>query len=544
MCKSNSRLAFIFYIGVVGKDLQTLLTAVCIVLQLGNIVFGVNPLKEEESIVTSTQELQILSDIIGISSHHLAHCFTYKTMTAVHDTYQVPLRVEDAKSTCDAFAKDCYRAIFDWLVNRTNDSTCADYNYVEAERVKRYSCISVLDISGFECFETNSFEQLLINHANERLQKTFTETIIDSVIEEYNREGVSFDKIEHEDNDSVIRVLEGKMGLMPLLNEESIRPQGSDAGFVNKIYSSHSTTSKSSKLIFHRHYQLSKTLFGIRHFARDVTYDAAGFVMKNKDTLPVDVVQCALRSTNEIISGGITPNQTLSPQKTQSALTGTSLWTSFERQMTNLFKQIKQTRIWYVRCIIPNNEKKPFALDLKCALTQLRSVGLLTALKMSHASFPNKQSLTYIVRRFWMLGRFGKKYELGTDYGNQTEVRRDCEKLLNHAFNGESLSSLCVIGITKVYFRTGCLEELESKRARAYDKSASMIQARVRGILARKLYKILKLQSNLEKEVMKERKITIYHYFIPLTILPLYLLRYMFGSVRRPRKRVYRSSWH
>eukprot|EP00551_Chaetoceros_affinis_P008702 CAMPEP_0203684068 /NCGR_PEP_ID=MMETSP0090-20130426/47847_1 /ASSEMBLY_ACC=CAM_ASM_001088 /TAXON_ID=426623 /ORGANISM="Chaetoceros affinis, Strain CCMP159" /LENGTH=1230 /DNA_ID=CAMNT_0050553231 /DNA_START=174 /DNA_END=3864 /DNA_ORIENTATION=+ len=751
-------------IGVDGSELQTLLMAVCIVLQLGNITFIPNPENEEEAVISNEEELHILSEMIGIPSSELSHCLTHKTMNAVHDTYQVPLKLDDAKSTCDAFAKECYRALFDWLVSKTNESTCADRNYKEAHRVSRYSCISVLDICGFECFETNGFEQLLINHANERLQKTFTETMIDAVMEEYKEEKIIVDNIEHEDNETVIRFFEGKMGLIPLLNEECIRPQGSDAGFVNKVYATHSTTSKSSKLVFQRNYQLSKTLFGIRHFAKDVTYDATGFLMKNKDTLPFDafslldnktmttnrdtcqvplkvgasksscdalakecylalfdwlvnatnestcadtnykrahrvsryscisvldicgfecfetngfeqllinhanerlqktftetmidavmeeyefegipmetiehednetviqffegkmglmsllneecilprssdasfvkkiyathdknlpssklffeknfqlakhsktlfgirhfakdvtydatgflmknkdtlpfdVLSCAVKSTNHIIRAGIQPNQSFKSKK-KSALVGTSLWSSFERQMTTLFTQIKRTRVWFVRCIIPNNNKQPFSLDLKCTLTQLRSVGLLTALKMSHASFPNKQAFDHILRRFWFLGSFGDKYAFGKVDGREEEIREDCEKLLCSVLSdgkggegsvgeGGDHMSLYETGRTKVYFREGSLEELESERAKAFDKSASKIQARVRGIKARKDFKKLRAQLVIQKqEAIERKKLSIY--LIPFAILPLFLLRYMFGSVRRP----------
>ncbi len=532
---------FVLHLGVVNTELQELLMVVCIVLQLGNIIFKPNPSNAEEAIICNIDELKNLSDMLGVDAQELEHCLTYKTMKAVHDTYQVPLKVADAKSTCDAFAKECYRALFDWLVSKTNESTCADKNYKDAYRVLKYKCISVLDISGFECFETNGFEQLLINHANERLQKTFTETIIDSVMVEYKNEGLTIGNVEHENNDSVLRFLEGKMGLMPLLNEECIRPQGSDAGYVSKIYTSHSTTSKASKLIFHRNYQLSKTLFGIKHFAKDVTYDATGFLMKNKDTLPVDVANCAMKSTNAIISAGIQPNHSSGPKRTYS-LTGTSLWTSFQRQLSALFVQIKKTRIWYVRCIIPNTQKLPFTFNMKCAQSQLRSVGLLTALKMSHSSFPNKQKFEYILHRFWFLGDLGSKYAFGKVDTSDLEMRSDCEKLLENVLKCSKSDESHVVGKTKVYFRSGSMEELESVRSKAYDTYASKIQARVRGNICRKKFKVLRIELVRQRNNRREKKMSML--LIPLALLPLYLARYILGVVRRPQTKLLRGSWH
>ncbi len=483
---------------------------VCIVLQLGNLIFDENPANEEESIITNVDEVKVLSQMIGVDADNLSHCLTHKNMTTNRDRFEVPLKVADAKATCDAFAKECYRALFDWLVAMTNESTCADTNYKDADTVTQYRCISILDICGFECFKINGFEQLLINHTNERLQKTFTETIIDGVIEEYQLEGIPLEKIEHHDNDGVINFLEGRMGLISLLNEQCLIPKTTDSAFVSKIYATHDVKKPNSKLFFRKNFQLeknSKSIFGIKHFAKDVVYDATGFLKKNSDTLPFDVIKCATLSSNDIISNGLKLHESSTPKK-KSALRGTSLWSSFERQMTSLFIQIKQTRIWFVRCIIPNSTKQPFALDLKCALSQLRSVGILAALEMSHASFPNKQRFKNILQRFWLLGNFGSKYSHGNVPENAIQEKNlhyDCQQLLEKVFTKDNvMNPPYVLGKTKVYFRAGSLEFLEAERSSAYDKFASKIQARVRGNIDRKLVKALKIKSSKEKEIVVE----------------------------------------
>ena len=496
-CFTSSSFLFLAYFnnqGVNGDDLKSLLTAFCTVLQLGNIMFGPNPMNDEEAVITNEDELNLLSDIIGISTTNLSYCLTHKTVKTSHETFKIPLKVEDAKSTCDAFAKECYRSLFDWLVNKVNDSTCAERNTMNGS--KRYRSISVLDICGFECFDTNGFEQLLINHTNERLQKTFTETVIDSVIEEYVEEGLAIENLQHEDNQAIIEFLEGPIGLMSLLNEECIRPKGSDAGFVNKVYATHRSDVPSSKLFFRRKYQLakhSKCMFGVKHFAKDVTYDATGFLLKNKDTLSYDVIRHAITSTNEIVRDGLKFHESSTPKK-QKALTGTSLWTSFERQMNSLFSQIKETKSWYVRCLIPNKQNIPFCFDLKCTLGQLRSVGLLTALKMSNALFPNKLRFEYVLSRFWYLGKFQKKYSFGKmDKHDMPTLRKDSEFLMLKVFpqTEEKIDKLFFIGRTKVYFRAGALETLEAERVKIFDISAMKIQARVRGVLSRRTYMIL-----------------------------------------------------
>ena len=489
----KNTIAALHTIDIHGKALESMLQALCIVMQLGNITFETDPDDSEGSIVGNPGELEALSPLIGISSSDLAQCLTFKTVTAVHDTYKVPLSKASAKATCDAFAKEIYSVLFDWLVQRTNEATCATKNYMFASEETKYRHIAALDLFGFECHDKNNFEQLLINHANERLQKNFTENFIYAVIREYDSEGVKVDDIEHESNDAILKLLEGKMGFMALLNEECIRPQGNDAGFVNKIYAIHKAKSSGSALVKKKHYDLSptQTLFGISHFAGTVDYDAEGFVEKNRDTLAEDVLQAASNSSNDIVVNVSQSYQRIAKRK--GSLVGTSLWTKFGKQMKDLFVQIEKTRITYVRCIIPNTRKELKHVDPICTINQLRSVGLLSAIKMSH-TYPDKQNFSEILQRFWPLvlereelRNLRQKYRFGRiPKGSNDEMKQDCEMILStlHA-DTRGVDKPFVAGRSKVYFRCGGLEQLELELASALNHCATTIQRSARGYLTR-----------------------------------------------------------
>merc|ERR1712174_132288 len=115
----------------------------------------------------------------------------------------------------DAFAKEIYSVIFHWLLKRINKATSANTEGV--------TFIGLLDIFGFEIFDQNFFEQLCINHANEKLQKKFIQDVFEAVKIEYAQQDIMHfidDEIKYDDNSFVIDFIEGKMGVIRLLNEE------------------------------------------------------------------------------------------------------------------------------------------------------------------------------------------------------------------------------------------------------------------------------------------------------------------------------------
>ncbi|CAN0397955.1 unnamed protein product, partial [Ectocarpus sp. 13 AM-2016] len=118
--------------------------------------------------------------------------------------------------------------MFDWLVAKINDSMrCSDGS--------NKGTIDLLDIFGFETFQHNSFEQFCINYANEKLQQKFTQDVFKNVQVEYQEEGIPWSHIDFQDNAAVLGMIEEpRRGLLSLLDEECMLPQGTDEAYASK----------------------------------------------------------------------------------------------------------------------------------------------------------------------------------------------------------------------------------------------------------------------------------------------------------------------
>jgi myosin-5 len=300
-------------IGVNGETYITLFQAIAAVLQLGNLTFASKPdTGDEESIITSMPQFKELATLIGCDETLLSLAFTERTIKTRGEEYKVPLKMEIAKESADAFGKEIYAKVFLWLVRAINDATCAENNWPAADTIE-YGIIGLLDIFGFESFPINGFEQLCINYCNEKLQAKFTQDIFRTVVLEYQAEGLNMADIKYDDNTDVLDLIEGKLGLIKQLNEECVRPKGNDEAFVSKALNSNKAV---ACLIVKQTFR--KTEFGICHFAGPVIYMANDFVMRNTDTLPADIQACAKTCKNEIIAKHL-DNEKCSNQVAKSA---------------------------------------------------------------------------------------------------------------------------------------------------------------------------------------------------------------------------------
>ena len=490
-------------IGITGDKLHQLFNAICIVLQLGNLSFMKDPRDDDKSVVRDKSEFGALGNLMGVTEQDLINCLTERTMKTRNESYKVPLNADAAQEAADSFAKEIYSKSFLWLVRAINDATCAEYNYNGGGKTD-FGIIGLLDIFGFESFVRNRFEQLCINYCNEKLQAKFTIDIFRSVQEEYEYEGIPLDEIKYDDNTDVLDLIEGKAGLLSMLNEECVRPKGSDQAFVQKALAANK---KSPCLIQSR---MNRKEFGIHHYAGKVMYDSDGFVFSNQDTLPTDLFDCALKCKNEIISKHLsnekssnlaekeitTSSKRSAPKRMKSNLVAPTAWTKYKGQLVKLMAMLAKTNSRYIRCIKPNMQKAPSIMEHMSTIEQLRCAGVVAAVTLSRSAFPNRienKTAKFKFSSMWDRSKYPSKGRADMDPAEKLKL--DCDAMLTCALksfetqeNGKT-KKIFVVGKTRSYFRMGALEYLEANRTKEMGSQVVSIQRYIRGWFIRKDHK-------------------------------------------------------
>jgi myosin-5 len=74
-------------------------------------------------------------------------------------------------------------------------------------------------------------------------------------------------------------LIEDRIGVFALLDEECMMPKGSDDSWALKMHQAFTEHAQYEKP------RLSQTAFIVKHYAYDVQYEVGGFIEKNKDTL-------------------------------------------------------------------------------------------------------------------------------------------------------------------------------------------------------------------------------------------------------------------
>ncbi|KAG5457450.1 MAG: P-loop containing nucleoside triphosphate hydrolase protein [Olpidium bornovanus] len=275
------------------------------------------------------------------------------------------------------------------------------------------------------------------------------------------KEQIKWTFIDFSDNTPTIEMLEGRLGILALLDEESRLLSGSDQGYVNKLYQHFGTPAH--KKIFTKP-RFSNTAFTVHHYACDVTYECEGFIEKNKDTVPDELLAVLQASSFEFFESSEirfgdrfshlnASYAELKPAKTEPTAAGrgggravarkATLGSTFKSSLITLMDTINNTKVHYIRCVKPNEAKTPWAFDAPLVLNQLRACGVLETIRISCAGYPSRWSFAEFVDRYYMLVH-SKQWA--------SDPRTFCETILSNVI---TLPDKYQIGLSKVFFRAG-----------------------------------------------------------------------------------------
>nr|XP_020836654.1 unconventional myosin-Va isoform X6 [Phascolarctos cinereus] len=455
------------------------------ILHLGNVGFTSRD-SDSCSIPPKHEPLIVFCDLMGVEYEEMCHWLCHRKLATATETYIKPIPKLQATNARDALAKHIYAKLFNWIVDHVNQALHS--------AVKQHSFIGVLDIYGFETFEINSFEQFCINYANEKLQQQFNMHVFKLEQEEYMKEQIPWTLIDFYDNQPCINLIEAKLGILDLLDEECKMPKGSDDTWAQKLYNTHL-----NKCALFEKPRLSNRAFIIQHFADKVEYQCEGFLEKNKDTVFEEQIKVLKSSKFKMLpelfqddEKAISPSSATpsgrtplyrTPIKPTKVRPGQStkehkktVGHQFRNSLHLLMETLNATTPHYVRCIKPNDFKFPFTFDEKRAVQQLRACGVLETIRISAAGFPSR----------WTYQEFFSRYRVLMKQKDVLSDRKQtCKNVLEKLILDKDKYQF---GKTKIFFRAGQVAYLEKIRADKLRAACIRIQKTIRGWLLRKKY--------------------------------------------------------
>ncbi|RCK63086.1 Myosin-2 [Candida viswanathii] len=471
----------------IGSDKQwEIYKVLAALLHIGNIDIAAT--KNDAHLSADEPSLVKACDLLGIDANAFAKWCVKKQITTRSEKIVSNLNHKQAIVARDSFAKYIYSALFDWLVDYVNSDLCPEN---VAAQVKSF--IGVLDIYGFEHFDKNSFEQFCINYANEKLQQEFNQHVFKLEQEEYIKEQIEWSFIDFADNQPCIDLIENRLGILALLDEESRLPAGNDSSWIEKMYQN--LDKEPTNKVFKKP-RFGQTKFVVSHYALDVTYDIEGFIEKNRDTVGEGHLDVMKNTTNPLLQSILeiidknaaaleaAKAETKAP-RAKIANKKPTLGSMFKNSLIELMKTINSTNVHYIRCIKPNERKKAWEFDALMVLSQLRACGVLETIRISCAGFPSRWTYVEFADRYHILVPSADWIKVMSDETTQESVTELCNQILRANIEDKEKYQL---GNTKIFFKAGMLAHFEKLRSDKLFRSAVMIQKNMRKRYYRQKY--------------------------------------------------------
>ncbi|XP_074040828.1 myosin heavy chain isoform X32 [Leptinotarsa decemlineata] len=437
--------------------------------------------REEQAEPDGTEEGERVGKLLGVDTAALYQAFVKPRIKVGNEFVTQGRNVNQVSYSVGAMSKAMFDRVFKFLVKKCNETLDT--------KQKRQHFIGVLDIAGFEIFDFNGFEQLCINFTNEKLQQFFNHHMFVLEQEEYQREGIEWAFIDFGmDLAACIELIEKPMGILSILEEESMFPKATDKTFEEKLNTNHLGKSPNFQKPKPPKPGQQAAHFTLGHYAGNVPYNITGWLEKNKDPLNDTVVDLFKKGSNKLLveifadhpgqSGG-------AAEKGRGKKGGgfATVSSAYKEQLNNLMTTLRSTQPHFVRCIIPNELKQPGVIDSHLVMHQLTCNGVLEGIRICRKGFPNRMVYPDFKLRYMILAP--------ATMAKEKEAKEAARKCLEEiGLDADSYR----VGHTKVFFRAGVLGQMEELRDERLGKIVTWMQSWVRGYLSRKEFKKLQEQ--------------------------------------------------
>ncbi|CAJ1060943.1 unconventional myosin-If [Xyrichtys novacula] len=469
-------------IGIPGDIQAQVLQIIAGILHLGNISFIE---AGNYGQVESTDLLAFPAYLLGIDPNRLQDKLTSRKMDSKwggkSESINVTLNQEQATYTRDALAKALYARLFDYLVEAINKAI---------QKPHEEFSIGVLDIYGFEIFQRNGFEQFCINFVNEKLQQIFIELTLKAEQEEYVQEGIKWTPIEYFNNKIVCDLIENKLnppGVMSVLDDVCAtmhaKGEGADGTLLQKLQAAVGT---------HEHFNSWNSGFVIHHYAGKVSYDINGFCERNRDVLFPDLIELMQSSEYDFIRSLFPEN--LNTDKKSRPTTASS---KIKKQANDLVNTLMKCTPHYIRCIKPNETKRPKDWEESRVRHQVEYLGLRENIRVRRAGFAYRRVFNKFLMRYAILTAETWPCWRGQEQGGVLHLLRSVN-MDNDQYQ---------LGRTKVFVKNPeSLFLLEEMRERKFDTFARIIQKAWRRFIAWKKYEQMREEASDILYNSKERR--------------------------------------
>ncbi|KAM0687655.1 class II myosin [Conglomerata obtusa] len=502
-----------------------------IILHLGNLEFReVN----DQAELINYDTLNVICELLKINSTKFLNSLISPITKAGNEDVTNSRTTEQVMNIIEALSRLLYERMFDTLINKIN-TVLGKSNYYEK---RNSNFIGVLDIAGFEIFERNDFEQFCINFTNEKLQQFFNHHMFILEQEIYRKENIDWKFIDFGLNlQPTIDLIEksNPIGILSYLDEECVMPKGTDRTFLEKLREIENDKNKFDaaprkhkintgkvydsyyfnkgnkdieKPVENKVFKLSKLkhTFIIEHYAGKVEYIVDNWLKKNKDP-HFDYLTSLLKQSSD------TYVQHLFSFDSQGKKGFFRTVSQKHKDSLNLLmEQLKKTNPYFVRCIIPNNNKKSNFIVNSLVLHQLKCNGVMEGIRISRQGYPTRM----------LYKEFRKRYQILVD---ETDIelidnKQACLKILKTiesdisnlqtqdktSENNTNISkelNMYKIGNTMIFFRQGVLAEIEDLREKKIDILASELQSLIRKKLTINKFNIREIRSKAIKIIQK-----------------------------------------